>query len=426
MAKVKAPVVMDFFAGCGGLSLGLELAGFKPVFVNELNADAMKTYLRNRREHPALESKFNASDIKSLVAKKGALLADLLDGIRQEYGIDARKKEVDLVVGGPPCQGFSGIGHRRSYSVDKEQLPSNLLYQDYAYVISRIRPRIFLFENVRGLLSARWTPSGEKGEIWSDVRETLRGIKGYYTDWAEVRAKDYGVPQNRPRVLFVGIRDDIGWSPVRDAMKEGEAIVRGFLPSPHGNPPDLIDLLGDLIDPKYKNGGVTEKYPKEANGDIQERLRTSKYDKRIFAKGDPLTEQEYSMHAERVIAKFDYMREHGHIPPYFATKKFAQRVLPPRWTIGEGPTITATSLPDDYVHWGQSRTLTVREWARLQCFPDWYEFSGKRTTGGIRRAGNPREGIHEREVPKYTQIGNAVPVYMAEAVGKHFKKILGR
>ena len=111
------------------------------------------------------------------------------------------------------------------------------------------------------------------------------------------------------------------------------------------------------------------------------------------------------------------------IPEQFQTKKFAQRLLPARWG-EEGPTITATSLADDYVHFSQPRTLTVREWARLQMFPDWYQFKGSRTTGGIRRAGNPREGIFDREVPKYTQIGNAVPVGLAAAVGSHLASIL--
>ena len=143
-------------------------------------------------------------------------------------------------------------------------------------------------------------------------------------------------------------------------------------------------------------------------------------------KGSPLSEHEYSKHNDMILAKFRAMHESGGIvPEQFRTKKFAQRLLPARWG-DSGPTITATSLADDYVHFSQPRTLTVREWARLQMFPDWYEFAGKRTTGGIRRAGNPREGIFEREVPKYTQIGNAVPVGLANAVGRHLANILAK
>ena len=113
----------------------------------------------------------------------------------------------------------------------------------------------------------------------------------------------------------------------------------------------------------------------------------------------------------------------GKIPPSMKTKKFAQRVLPKFWD-AKGPNITATSLPDDYVHFSQPRSLTVREWARLQMFPDWYVFKGKRTTGGTRRAGNPLIGEWEREVPKYTQIGNAVPVELARRIGYNIIKIL--
>lgn len=417
----RGPIVMDFFAGCGGLSLGMELAGFKPVFVNELNSDAMSTYLRNRKEYPHLQS-LRVDDIKKLVANGGTELTSLLERIKREFKIDSRRGEVDVVVGGPPCQGFSGIGHRRSYSVDKNQLPSNHLYQDYAYVIGQIRPKIFLFENVRGLLSARWTPGGTKGEIWADVRDTFSSIPGYRTAWAEVRAKDYGVPQNRPRVLLVGIREDLKWSPRVDGV---DGVEKGFLPKSHGVAPHLTDLLGDLIDRKYRNGlRRTELYPSEPRNDVQRWFRKIYPSKALLHKGDPISEHEYSNHDDRIVAKFEYMLAHkGKIPSRYATKKFAQRVLPKRWD-EEGPTITATSLPDDYVHFSQPRTLTVREWARLQYFPDWYEFAGKRTTGGIRRAGNPQAGLFEREVPKYTQIGNAVPVLLARAIGEHFKGIL--
>jgi len=106
------------------------------------------------------------------------------------------------------------------------------------------------------------------------------------------------------------------------------------------------------------------------------------------------------------------------------TKKFAQRLLPQRWA-PRGPSITATSLADDYVHFAQPRVLTVREWARLQMFPDWYSFVGKRTTGGRRRAGDPSIGNWTRDLPKYTQIGNAVPVALATAVGSHLAGLIG-
>jgi DNA (cytosine-5)-methyltransferase 1 len=154
-------------------------------------------------------------------------------------------------------------------------------------------------------------------------------------------------------------------------------------------------------------------------------LRKPRDGGRVFRKGDPVTEHEYSKHNGTVLAKFRAMiKSGGEVPEEFKTKKFAQRVLLKRWG-NKPPNITATSLPDDYVHYDQPRSLTVREWARLQLFPDWYRFEGKRTTGGIRRAGNPRQGVFDREVPKYTQIGNAVPVGLAEEVGKHFKLILG-
>jgi DNA (cytosine-5)-methyltransferase 1 len=422
MAKTRKLFHVDLFAGCGGLSLGLENAGFTPVFVNELNADARASYLRNReREAPHLaDPTFHCADVKELVLPRTAL-PNLKRALRREFEIDVNAGELDLIAGGPPCQGFSGIGHRRSYSVDKEQLPSNHLYEDMAFVVNSLQPKIFLFENVRGLLSAKWTADGEKGEIWDEVRATFTALRGYTTNWALVRAKDYGVPQNRPRVLLVGIRDDVAKSASK-ALRS--SIAGGYLPEPTGNAPDLRDLLGDLVDPKYTPGGTTASYPKSPTSDIQRLLRSQ--DGRISDNGDPVTEHEYSNHSPTVQAKFAAMHKTGgEIPPEFQTKKFAQRLLPARWG-AEGPTITATSLADDYVHFSQPRTLTVREWARLQLFPDWYQFAGKRTTGGIRRAGNPREGVFDREVPKYTQIGNAVPVGLAQAVGTHFRAILGR
>lgn len=413
--------VVDLFAGCGGLSLGLERAGFAPALVNELNSDAIETYLVNREAtHPLLRSRYNVRDIKELVLGPGAL-DDLARGFAADYQMDVSRGDLDLVVGGPPCQGFSGIGHRRSFSVEKHQLPSNHLYQDMAYVVSALRPKAFLFENVRGLLHSKWTDGGTNGEIWNDVLSTFRSIPGYDVRWSLVYAKDYGTPQNRPRVLMVGLRQDIGVSVPAEC---DDAVACGLLPSAVGGYPDLRDLLDDLVDDAYVAGGATRQYPSDPQNSFQEALRLDQSGRRIRRRGDAVSEHEYSGHSPRIQEKFRQMHENGgRIPEEFKTKKFAQKLLPAIWG-DTGPSITATSMPDDYVHYSQPRVLTVREWARLQMFPDWYEFAGKRTTGGIRRAGNPRDGVFDRELPKYTQIGNAVPVTLAEAVGRHLMGLI--
>ena len=409
----------DLFAGCGGLSLGLERAGFTPLLVNELNPDAMSTYLLNRRDEYPWLCDNNVSNVKELVLDD-KLLKRFRNSIKNNFNIDIFNGELDLICGGPPCQGFSGIGIRRSYSVEKRQLPSNYLYQDMAFLINRIRPKIFLFENVRGLLSARWTNDGEKGEIFRDVLKTFRDIGAYHIRYKLVHAKDYGVPQNRPRILIVGLRKDIFPEPT---VKSDDAVLAGFLPKPTGGYPTIEELLGDLVDSSYVRGSTTETYPRAPQNDIQKRLRTRR-DGSVFAAGDAVSEMEYSNHSDYIVEKFTEMiRNGGEIPERFKTKKFAQKVLPRVWG-KDGPTITACSAPDDYVHFCQPRSLTVREWARLQTFPDWYVFAGKRTTGGLRRAGNPREGIFDRELPKYTQIGNAVPVELAYNIGRNFVKLL--
>ncbi len=406
---------IDLFAGCGGLSLGLEKAGFTPLLFSEINKDAASTYMANR-EHAGY---FQYSDISSLT---NDLLSRHLK-FWKENGID----DVDLVCGGPPCQGYSGIGHRRTFDLDKQDIPSNHLFKEMVRVINVVRPKMFLFENVRGLMVSRWTKNGRKGEIFEEVLKTLSAIVGYQVRWQLVFAKEYGVPQNRPRLLVVGIRNDIlDASPAKTDCAGNllmSAVQDGFLPTGKGNPPDLIDTIGDVLDPDYLGKKCTELYSHEAASPFQKEMRT-RPDGKIAQKGDVLTEQEYSQHADRIREKFQYMiDQRGEIPEHMKTKKFAQRVLPARW--GEkGPHITVTSLPEDFVHYCQPRTLTVREWARLQTFPDHYIFTGPRTTGGRLRAGDPSIGIWERVVPRYTQIGNAVPVRLAHQVGQHFIEIL--
>lgn len=424
--------VVDLFAGCGGLGLGLEQAGFTPIFVNELDDDARSTYIVNRKdrhEHFAhqLDESTWLNPFSSSDATKLAGSTDHLDRLQRIFKSEFRIEhgEIDLIVGGPPCQGFSQIGHRRSYAVDKKALPSNHLYKSMATIVGNLRPRAFVFENVRGLLTERWTKEGSSAEIWKHVKSAFAGI-GEYTLAAElVFARNYGVSQNRPRIILVGIRSDvIGGEPTMKSDVgdiDRTAVSRGFLPK--GDPefaPNIVDVLGDLIDPEYQNGGSTTKYPSSATNEVQRLLRMSHDGLKCARKGSPVTEHEYSRHTPAVLKRFKAMIRGSQVN---GTKKFTQRVLPREWGPA-GPSITVTSLPDDYVHFEQPRTLTVREWARLQGFPDWYEFRGKRTTGGLRRAGNPMEGIHCRDLPKYTQIGNAVPVPMAKLIGEHLAEIL--
>ena len=385
------------------------------MYVNELNHDAMESYLVNRdSEYPHLRNpKFHSEDIKSCINE--AYFKTLKLNLKQEFG----SSEVDLICGGPPCQGFSGIGIRRSYSVDKKQLPSNHLYQDMAYVVQQLQPKIFLFENVAALLRAKWTSTGAKGEIFDDILRTFKAIKGYKVMWKLLYSKDYGVPQNRPRIILVGVQKDISNS----LLESDDAIEAGFLPKAEGGYPHLEEIFSDIVDKNFEYGGETLSYPFDPKTHWQAEMRTTPSGK-ILKKDAAMTEQKYSNHAQRTQDKFQAMIDnHGKIPEEYKTKKFAQRLLPKKWG-NKGPTITVTSLPDDFVHYSQARAPTVRECARMQTFPDWYQFAGNRTTGGIRRAGNPRANIFNREAPKFTQIGNAVPVLLGEALGRHFKSLL--
>ena len=419
MSKPKYTCI-DLFAGCGGLSLGLKLAGFKTLLFSELNKDASATFAANHDRDVIREG-----DVHNLTKSDGKVLKAHLKTWAAE-GIGP----IDLVCGGPPCQGYSGIGHRRTFKLDKEEIPSNHLFQQMVKVVQMVEPKIFLFENVAGLLSARWIASGEKGEIFRDVIKEFSKLKDYVIRWELVHASDYGVPQNRPRVLVVGINKRYLKLPSENpAIKDDASLIRptavndGWLPKGKGGAPDLVDLLSDLARGERRGVEADVAYSMDPKPGIQKWLRTK--GSTVLKKGDPLTDQEYSNHKPKVREKFQYMLDHGVIPEKFKTKKFAQRVLPKTWEkTGGRPSITATSLADDYVHYSEPRTLTVREWARLQTFPDWYKFMGPRTTGGRRRAGDPSKGDWSRDVPKYTQIGNAVPVLLANELGKHFIRLL--
>ena len=420
---------IDLFAGCGGLSLGLEQAGFKPVLVSELNESAAKTYKINRNEE---DFEF-IRDVKDI---KGEIVKDF--------------NNIDLVCGGPPCQGYSAIGIRRTHKAEKKTMPKNRLYKEMIRIIDLVEPKIFLFENVRGILTGRWTSSGKKGEIFrsvfKDFQEKLG--KNYYVRWELIKSSSYGIPQNRPRLFMVGLQKSLKFCKKRekklsgsfkiimeDMKKDDSPLKKGFGVDDEFFPkkcdekvPGPKDLLEDLVDANFEGHDYeNKKYlkkPQITEKQKEMRLRkNAKNDEDYMKDGEELTEQVYSKHNDRIKAKFQYMIDEGKIHPNDKTKKFSQKALKEKWD-DNLPNITVTSLPDDYVHYSQPRILTVREWARLQTFPDWYEFEGNRTTGGNRRSGTPQSTADQIETPKYTQIGNAVPVDLARQIGEHFITLL--
>ena len=421
---MRSPTSIDLFAGCGGLTRGLEWAGFECVAFNELNKDAADSFALNFPSALRLDG-----DIRS--ALNDQVIKDLIQPAVESKG------GLDLLCGGAPCQGYSGIGHRRTHKLEKKDIPTNHLFHEMIRAIIKLKPKVFLFENVEGILSGKWSNDGQKGEIFRDVWSGFSGIEGYSAQPTLLHAYGFGVPQNRPRVMIMGVRNDILEScEIKQTQFDPELTTQsyaaqlrnngGFFPTWDENnieAPDLVDVLSDL---DFK-GWSSQKphYRKNPESDFQRFLREGV---EVDNRGRQiLTDHEFSNHKPHVVERFEYMLKNKitkkeELPAHMQTKKFNQKPLPERWE--EKPTMTVTSLPDDYVHYRRPRTFSVREWARIQTFPDKHVFAGKRTTGGERRAGNPSEGIWSRDVPKYTQIGNAVPPLLGKAIGEQIKKIL--
>lgn len=401
---------VDAYAGCGGLSLGLMRAGWKGLFAIEKDPFAFDTLSANL---PAGEGLFyydwpvsierSAWDIHELLLERTEALS-FLSG------------KVDLLAGGLPCQGFSHAGRRR---LDD---PRNKLFEAYLEMVNILQPRLVLVENVRGFKSD--FKIAEPGVAKNFAAALQQGLSGDYdVVWKVVRACDFGVPQARTRFFLVGVLKSLG-AKNRAAVffEDLERHVNSFLTKyklPRN--PTARDAISDLE--VSRNGTVpsTESAGFEAiaysapRTPYQEAMR----DGYEGAPPDTRLARHRPDIRERFAEIITASQEEGRLNitmsaetrKAYGLRKTAIRVLDP---LNSAPTIT--SLPDDLLHYFEPRTLTVRENARLQSFPDWFAFKGNYTSGGKRR---------RKEVPRFTQVANAVPPLLAEQFGLALLRLAG-
>ncbi len=404
------PVFVDVFAGCGGLSLGLKRAGWKGLFAIEKDFCAFDTLSANFPEGDGILAYDWPANIERQAWDVNDLLKDRREALASLVG------KVDLLAGGPPCQGFSNAGRR------KQDDPRNTLFEAYLELVQIVQPRLVLVENVRGF-TVNFSTS-HAGAIQNFSEALQRGLKSNYDiSCAIIRASDYGVPQARPRFFLVGARKERNQETPIGAFFDhldsqvNEFLIRRKLP----RRPTAKDAISDLE--VGRNGTM---HCQDTNGFLAIAYKSpcTRYQAamRDGYEGVP-SDTRLARHRPDIRDRFAKIikasREEGRLGMTISSearrayriKKQALRVLDP---LACAPTIT--SLPDDLLHYDEPRTLTVRENARLQSFPDWFAFKGQYTTGGHRR---------RKEVPRFTQVANAVPPLLAEQLGLVLYRLLG-
>ena len=391
MAKKKMCYI-DLFAGAGGLSLGLYNAGMKGVFAVEKNADAFSTLKHN------LIDKKREFDWPEWLSVKNHDICEIVDKYKNE--LMNLRGTVDLVVGGPPCQGFSMAGKRDHQDV------RNTMVHYYLKVIEMVRPRFLVLENVHGF-TLEFKEDKQKIPYSKIVIERLRQLN-YYVNTAEIKMDEYGVPQKRVRFILVGSLQDN---------------VKDFFDRLKNNRDSFFKSKGisDLVSVKDAIGDLNKSFGCHRCPDCKPYFESGKYGdisssyQRLMRKdatGGYPDSHRYANHTPQIVEMQQFIIDNINAGTRITPKSNLVKELHRRGTTlldpnGQSPTIT--SHPDDLIHYCEPRILTVREMARLQSFPDWYEFKGKYTTGGK---------LRKIDVPRYTQVGNAVPPLFAEQLGK--------
>lgn len=404
---------IDLFAGAGGLSEGFIRAGFKPIAHVEMNKDACDTlktrtafhylkdnnrvdeyydYLKGKISREEFWSKIPDHLIKSVINSE--ISAETLPSIFERIDNELENKKVDVVIGGPPCQAYSIAGRARDPKGMTDD-PRNYLYKYYVEFLKRYEPEMFVFENVPGILSAN--NGGYLELIFEAVREA-----GYELDKKVLNAKHFGVLQDRKRVIIIGWKKNLKLNYPHFEEKEPQFEI-------------LRDLFSDL--PKIKSGegsfGIVN-YEKPTTNYLEENKIRNCIDfttQHIARQNNENDLEIYRIAVEKWVndkKRLNYAELPERLIKHSNTKSFTNRFQVVNHQ-GISHTVVAHICADGhyYIHpdLKQNRSITVREAARIQSFPDDYFFEKSRTTA-------------------FKQIGNAVPVLMAEGIANKIKELI--
>lgn len=339
--------IIDLFCGCGGLSLGFENAGFNVLLGIDMWEDALVTYRHNHKNG-------------------NTLCADLASLPVEEVDKAINHKKVDVIIGGPPCQGFSIAGKR---IVDDER---NKLYKSFVRMVAYFKPKAFVLENVPNILSIG--DGAVREAIIKDFSEL-----GYKVTYKVLLAADYGVPQNRRRVIFVG-------------MLDGKEFV---FPEPTVKQPVTSkEAISDLPEGGIEDGGDYSLPPQ------------TEYQKLMRQGCEKLYNHEITIHNDRTKEIIAMVPDGGNYKDLPVELQNTRKVHI-AWTRlnSKRPSITIDTGHFHHFHYEYNRVPSARESARFQSFPDSFVFIGNKTS-------------------KLKQIGNAVPPLMAEVIANEIKKQL--
>ena len=398
----KKFVFIDAFSGCGGLSLGLLQAGLTGSFAIEKDDFAFATLNINLL---GTKGPFNF-EWPSWLPKAPISIEALIHNFADE--LRALRGTVDVLAGGPPCQGFSTAGRRR---IDD---PRNRLFSSYVELVKLIEPKIVLMENVRGFTMS----FGEDEEVDNYALKLRSLLSQQYSVYERlVDLSRFGVPQQRTRYFLVALHPEFGNINPFEVIEER---LPGFLRRMNLQTP--VSSWSAISDLEAELGGTRPSGETSGFLEICPGSRRTSFQKMIGVGSVDINDLRLARHAPEIRQRFaeiiDICQAEGRLNTTISTetrnkyglKKQALRVLDP-----DRPAPTITSMPDDLIHYSEPRTLTVRENARLQSFPDWFAFQGKYTTGG---------DLRRKEVPRFTQVANAVPPLAAQAIGEAIVEIL--